>query len=341
MPGLLIAGTPPTVWTDAALWEGHPAWRADPEGHLLAPIDAGAGDSEVGVIVPYCPDRLRTSLDRQGALSPGEAVTLTVSILRGVAEADALGIDTGTWWVTADGRPVGAAGSGAPLREEAIALLAELASELTQPLSRAVEHALAALRDARRLRLELPALEAALFAAAEPAPLAPMENTIRARSVSASLRADAARPRATADDEPHPSESAATIHDFILRFVDAAWADRVTSTLESVRVSVTRRRRSAPAADGPPSSTTSASRTDSTPPRRRRRVIVASSAGAAVLALGLAWPTAGVDDAPRQTGTSVVPADSAMDDPGPPSAAEPDPDRPSPTTTVPAPAPSR
>ncbi len=36
LPGELLAGDPPLVWTDAALWEDNPAWcaRADLRGRL-------------------------------------------------------------------------------------------------------------------------------------------------------------------------------------------------------------------------------------------------------------------------------------------------------------------
>ena len=123
------------------------------------------------------PSASRTSCARRAGgaeLSIGEAVTIAVSLLRGLAELPAATADVrGTWWLTDAGRPVrGAPGTGAAsLEEQTAAHLRELAAEAPS-LAAVLADAAAAMTEPRRRARELERAETAIFAVADPLALA-------------------------------------------------------------------------------------------------------------------------------------------------------------------------
>lgn len=288
-PGRLHATDPPSVWVDLDLVPDA-VWHCDPGGHLLVPIDIARARGGHAAIVPHC--RLRLSA-AAAAATPGEAVTIAVSVLRAAFEARGAGIEDGTWWVDADGRPVLAAAGGAAWAPEAAAILDELAVGAEPPLADALEAAKGLVERRRMPPEELARCETELFDAAEPCALAPYESR-RARaaaqpSVAGMLRREE-RP------EPHPLLSA---------LASADWSERVAVALRSLsaapgalreRLTARAARRRA-AAPGPGRVEPRSS--GETPPRRgtqrRRTWVVAAAVAAAVVAVGMLWPVAGGD----------------------------------------------
>lgn len=221
-----VGGQEPRVRTPLDAWLGSPAWRADPDGHLLAPQDVENGPDRPGVLVLHCPLRLRSWLDGRATATDAEAVTLCVSILRGALEADRLGIVAGSWWVTSTGRPVLAAGGSMSWRPETDAILADLCLGDAERAT-AISAARRAVADARLLVRDHEAVENTLFSLADPRPLS-MESARRARSVSESARGDVER--LARRREP---AALSVVRDHM----DGEWADRVREAWDGVRAS--------------------------------------------------------------------------------------------------------
>ena len=175
-PGALVC-TPDgvtAVAVDAALlgrdWAG---WDADPSGHVLAPIDILRRQDGHDVLFPVCTERLEDFLHRRaggGELAVGEAVTVVVSLLRGIAELSSTAVGArGVWWLTDAGRPVAATDTGtASLDEQTAAHIRAVATEVPS-LAHILEDAAETLTDSRRRARELERAEAAIFAIADPA----------------------------------------------------------------------------------------------------------------------------------------------------------------------------
>lgn len=236
-PGTLHAGDPQTVHVDADLVPAA-LWRCALDGHILVPWDLSRTPGGHAAVMIHCPERLSAWSVAAGARAeyrPGEVVTVAVSVLRAAEEARRMGLEAGTWWVDATGRPVLAAAGEQPWADEAVDLLTDLAEGMRGAPSpyggrRLGEELADALDDARRLvgsaRLhtaEVVACEEALFAVAAPEPLAlasssaELESTLPRRATS--LR------RAS---EPAVAES------WLARFTDGEWAGRVAEAVRSV-----------------------------------------------------------------------------------------------------------
>jgi len=290
-PGALVCA--PTGETAVAVdcdvlgdsWRG---WAAGPEGHVLAPVDILRRPGGHDVLLPMCTERLAEFLDRRGGsdLTAGEAVTVAVSLLRGLGELQTDADDAcGVWWLTEAGRPVFATDtSGSSILEDTIDLLGRIALDVPA-LSDAVTEVIEAMADSRRSRV-LERAEAALFAAAEPTALATTTfgpKRVRGRSP---LQDDAV----IGDSEP-PRRSWPIA---LSRHLDAEWADLVSRT------------------------TTGVWRTLRTPRSGRRRPwLVAGGLACAIVAGGLLWPTG--DGGPPTAGASqpsatpsVAPSSSAV-----------------------------
>ncbi|CAN7288164.1 hypothetical protein LJR045_001402 [Microbacterium sp. LjRoot45] len=229
IPGALlpaVGGQEPLVRTPLDAWRESPAWRADPDGHLLAPQDVENAPDRQGVLVLHCPLRLSSWLDGRATVTDAEAVTLCVSILRGALEADRLGIAEGTWWVTSTGRPVLAAGGSTPWRSETDAILAELCLG-TAERATSIGAARRAIADARLLIRDHEAVENGLFSLADPSPIS-AESARPARSVAESARGDVER--LARRREP---AALSVVRDHM----DGEWADRVRDAWDGVRAS--------------------------------------------------------------------------------------------------------
>ncbi|HEX5728138.1 MAG TPA: hypothetical protein VFX99_01790, partial [Microbacterium sp.] len=157
-------------------WRG---WDAAAAGHVLGPLDILLRPGGHDVVLPVCTERVEEFVSRRAAtgadLSPGEGVTLAVSLLRGLGElhpptvhAEAAGDVRGCWWLTDAGRPVFATGTAdSPVVEATVELLRLVARDVPD-LSAALADAADALSEPRPLTRQLERAEAALFAAADP-----------------------------------------------------------------------------------------------------------------------------------------------------------------------------
>ncbi|WP_051082779.1 hypothetical protein [Microbacterium sp. 77mftsu3.1] len=290
--GVLRAGEPLTVWVDAVDVAASPAWAALNTEHILAPIDAAATTDGPRVLLAHCPVQL-DDVVRDAALSPGALVTVAVSALRGAAEADRLGASCGRWWVTTEGRPVLALTGTLDWRRDTLALLKGL-EPANPPLRAALDRAVEAIDDPRRLRRESDEVEDLLFAAADPEPL------------PTSLRdADTAPPTRLRTTGEHAAGTGVTsaVRDLVTRLVDRGVADRVGRAIARTRAVFTRtsavrgRRRTHPAG-------------------RRKVVLVAAAAATAVILAGALWPTDEKDRPAAAVGSvSTAPPRSASASP--------------------------
>jgi hypothetical protein len=300
-PGALLC-TPDGVTgvaVDAAvLGGGWAGWDADASGHILCPVDVLRRAGGHDVLLPVCTERLEDFLLRRAGgaeLAVGEAVTLAVSLLRGIGEMSATAAAAhGVWWLTEAGRPVAATDTGtAPLDEQTAAHLRSVAAEAPS-LAHILEEAAQALTDPRRRTRELARAEAAIFEVADPLALA----TTTFGPKRARLRTSADAPVDTTEPDPVPPS---WVHS-LSRHLDAEWADLLSRTTTALWRALR------------------APRTG-----RRRPWLVAGGLAGVVLIGGLLWPTDGGGPA-----TAGVPADPpASSSPSPASASlEPVVDRP-------------
>jgi len=129
-------------------------------------------------VLPVCVERVVDFLARRERsavpLSPGEIVTLAVSVLRGSAHVHQAGcsVAAAEWWLGEGGRPLLVAGAGAEAGEAGRAILTAIGHSADAALSQALDKAHAMLADPRELHAGIDGAEAALFAAAAPEPLA-------------------------------------------------------------------------------------------------------------------------------------------------------------------------
>lgn len=285
-------------------------WLARPGGHVLAAVDVDtAADGSIVLILP----RLRHRITEQRASeaeTPGQVVTLAVSMLRGGVHAQELGVSEGEWWVAEDGRPVLVPGGATPWQVAASDIL-EAASSVPATAS-AVRHVIDALREPVGFVRAAPGLEDELFAAAASAPL-PLADGSRARGAGGGPRAAASR---SERGEPVADEVTGAIE----RLVDADIARATRQALSSVQTTigaaagaVTQLVARHPSSRARPPRAHRRSRARSrahtrpkrgrtTAPPRRRLWLVAGAAVVATLAIGLLWPHASSDpDATRST----------------------------------------
>lgn len=257
------------VLVDAATlperWSG---WQLAADGHVLAPHDvvrrADGHDVVLDVCVgPFSPFLARR-LERGDPLSPGESVTAGVSLLRGCGELIAARGDdaftlTGDWWLTAEGKPVFAAGSGSrTLRETTSGLLSDLS--VASARAHAWQEAISAVGAHRPSHPAWQRAEEALFEIAVPLPL---DTAERARSATP-VRATVTSSGWEADEVSSP------IWATLGRYVDADVTELVSRTVRDVG----RRWREVMA-------------------RRRAPLVWGAVATVAVVVLGMAWPAGG------------------------------------------------
>ncbi|MDL9979695.1 hypothetical protein [Microbacterium candidum] len=267
---------------DAVDYDCCAGWDADPDGHVLAPLDIVRRPGGHDVVLPACTERLDVFLmrrrDRRLPLSAGERVTVAVSMIRGLCEAHqrAPGA-SGVWWITADGRPILALGvrDGVDAVPAATArVLGQLGADGETRLAAALSRAAAHAEQPRTLVREAGEIEAELFAAALPEPLAtagtaaPLTGAVGAVTWS--------RPP---DIEMAATEDAqAGWLARIAPLVDSDLADAASKALTSVWRRLHRRGGS-----------------HSTRGRRGKRgpLLIAGAVAAGVVGIGLMWPGGG------------------------------------------------
>jgi hypothetical protein len=289
----LVTGEPDSPWpgalvcdpsgetsllVDAALvgddWDG---WKADPTGHVLAPLDILRRPDGHEILLPVCTERLGDFLDRRsGELSIGEGVTVAVSLLRGLSELKTREqAPCGSWWLTESGRPVFATDTApTPAEAETEDLLRRLSTDLP-PLEPALREALGAASDPRRRTREFERAEEDVFAVAEPTALA--TSTLGPKRARGRLPVDPVLAPAARADGDAPSWALS-----LSRHLDADWADLVSRTTTGVWRALRDRRA----------------------PGRRRPVLAAGGIAAVVLIGGLLWPSGGGGPATAETAQS-------------------------------------
>lgn len=249
-----------------ALGPDWPGWRADPHGHVLAPLDVVRRGGGHDVVLEVCRERIDRFLDRRGnahrPLSDGEAVTLGVSALRGLAELDEDGRRSpAQWWLTGQGRPLLATGVGDETAADAVCALLVRIAPPTAPAAWA--HAVDLARADRVSPRALDDAEAGLFGYATARPLTTdLDESRTARSLAVDARPGDVPAADQPDQEPGWIARAA-------RSVDADAADVVSRV------------------------TTALWRSGRRAPRPARVWLAATAAAAAVLAGGLLWPQPG------------------------------------------------
>ncbi|WP_438352908.1 hypothetical protein [Microbacterium sp. CJ88] len=301
------------VLVDAELlgtrWRG---WDAAASGHLLAPMDVVRRTDGHDALLPVCGERVEAFLRRrthaEALLTGGEAVTLAVSIVRGVAELlrGDTGSSSGEWWLTDAGRPVLVTDVGGDAVEASASVLAAVRAMLPARArsGAAIDDVLDALGEPRLLVRDAERLEGALFDADEPAPLAVTALTSRRALTLSAAVAHTAEP-------PEPPRRARWA-DLVATYVDGDIADATSQAVTRVW-----RRLRRPAA------------------RRPRPLLWAGCLAAAVVAIGMLWPTGG--GAPAAAGSGAA---APVASPSPYPAPSPDPVDPAAPSANGSPAPS-
>jgi len=182
VPGTLAHGADgPVVLAGTSSLEGWPGWGRSGD-HVLAVSDVARTPNGHVAVLPWCTHRLDDALTAR-APSGGQAVTLAVSLLRGAQEARAgergaaVG-PPGSWWADDGGRPrfapdIAKGSNGRSAAETAIAVLEPVAdAAVDRVVRRLLDRVLDLLADPARLAREGEALEAELFEACAPQPLA-------------------------------------------------------------------------------------------------------------------------------------------------------------------------
>lgn len=192
------------VRVDAERMRGWAGWTFSGAEHVAAPLDVALTADGQDVLLPWCVRTVRTALAQAGeagGISHGEAVTLAVSVLRGVLELEGRLTESGrgrrgdgdpgevrdggagdephgSWWLTDEARPVfviapvgGWCAEGSPVATGE-QLLRDLEGRIEDRAFRRVLARLAeALRDPRRLRAEAARWEGELLEIAAPRPV--------------------------------------------------------------------------------------------------------------------------------------------------------------------------
>ncbi|WP_121149432.1 hypothetical protein [Microbacterium sp. AG1240] len=274
-----------------------PGWTAQDHAHLLAPVDIVRRSDGHDVVFPLLTESVTQFLQRRedaGApVTGGEAVTLAVSIVRGLsASLERNECAEGEWWLTDDGRPLLVEGVGHETAREASArLLGTMAESLPRTRLGAVLSELAdAARQADAARIDAEC-EDALFGCADPEPL-----------LTEVLGPRRARHLATTS-ETGQATSERSLWQRLAFHMDADLADTASDAVHAI---VRRIRRS---------------------PSRRRAIVIAVVIAGLIAAAGMLWPTDGADitpgAAPAQQSSAadaeggVNPSGSSPDEPDP------------------------
>ncbi|MFS6530795.1 hypothetical protein V8Z69_13735 [Microbacterium aurugineum] len=308
---LVTSGEGVAVRVDAATLSGWVGWRHAGAEHVAAPLDVVRRRGGHDVLLPWCTDRVLGFLVRRTAagtvLTPGECSTLVISLLRGLHEVgeDPGEARSGEWWVTDGGRPVFVFGQGGDAREGIGVILERLqehspdkvVKRVLDSVGRGLEKAAAQPRLPVKL---LAQWEQELLGVAAPQPLdraphAPERAREVARAVTShDLRVSPRRGEA--------SRSAVGLRGrrrgrrALLRpRGDRDIADRVRAAGALVRVlGTTVREWTVSARRNGPTRATESAGSGSADVLRRRALLIAGAAAAAVLAVGLLWPSGGV-----------------------------------------------
>lgn len=312
-------------------WAG---WRCAGSQHLLAPLDVVRHAEGHEVVLPDVRESVARACGRREAAGVGwrrgEAVTLLVSLVRGVAEAAAIGVidGEGEWWIAVDGRPMFAfaEGAGESIVAASRVLVDRVASQIDdRVLARAIDDVCSALDHPDTLAHRLDDVEEPLFDAAAPQPIQ-----------SDDLGGDGTpRPgRVIAFDAAETDGRLAWLRDAIDRHIDSSLGEALRDAISSLSARLAQRRERA---------TYEKDRRGRHEKKRRAAsrgarwplVIVGSAAAAVVVAAGMLWP-AGAPDA-RAREREPDPMATQTEQAGDPGRTEPPEESEQPTPADPAP----
>ena len=285
-------GCGPAVRVDAATAVA--LWRARGE-HVASALDVVRTSSGHAVVMPQCVESIAALATRRAAagapLSPGEVVTLAVSVVRGTLaehEAHGRGRCRGRWWLSEDGTPLflhddDAGDDASSAGGEALRAI-QASCGTDGATADALHSAVAAVEDPDRLAQAAASVEEGLFALAPAAPVRTQVPGRRRRS-----------------GEPIGAVGAAGDRPAWRRLADAAdggVAEMVSEALTQLWRAVRR--------GGRPSRGS-----------RHRVVLLPGACGALVLAAGLLWPGATEEATPPAPRASPEPtvADVAVPSP--------------------------
>lgn len=316
---LVTRGDGVAVRVDIVQLAGWPGWRFAGSEHVAAPEDLALRADGQDALLPWCVHSAEAYLAERGddgALGNGEAVTLAVSVLRGLVELGVLegGEEgpAGRWWLTDEGRPMFAIGAGdPPLIASGILLDALEVRTDDRALSRVLRRLRAALDEPRRLHAEIAQREQELLEIAAPRPLRQIEGEsplLAVRAVDPLERSRAMRRRdlrdsgnASSSDRRHRGPASVRRASARSRETRGALSDRLSEVRSRIGEAVHARlggvlRGRRGTRDALPEAV-------SVPRGRRWRgpVIVAVTAAAAIAVVGALWPA----------GTGTSPADAA------------------------------
>ncbi|WP_110588780.1 hypothetical protein [Microbacterium suaedae] len=277
-------------------WAG---WRCAGAQHLLAPLDIVRRVDGHDLLLPDVREpvvRACGARERVGeGWHRGEAVTLIVSGLRGVVEAEErslAGDETGVWWIAGDGRPVFAfsagPGAGETIVEATRSLVRRVANACDdRVIARAADEALVALERPHGLERRLDEIEGALFDAAAPRPLVGAEP----------LRNGAPREMRVCEGEP--DDAAVGMLDRVRRAVERHVDGNIASLVADAARSFVRRAathgrggiRRRQGGDHPGAGPRGRLEPERDRSGRKRIAVVGALAAGAVMVVGVAWPS--------------------------------------------------
>lgn len=309
--GLLVTrGEGVAVQVDAGALAGWAGWGFAGAEHIAAPLDVVRRRDGHDVLLPWCTERVTSLLARRHVvdepLSLGECSTLVASVLRGIDELGEPGArESGTWWVTGEGRPVFVVGEGEAACAGA-ARVVELVAEGCR--DRGMGRVLAQVQMGLHLGEAQPRVpqrrieewEEALLQIASPRPLrCDVLTPERARDAA---RAANARPserqalgrRGIAGTGSVESRRArrAERPSLVGEALGALRGSVAEAVRRVARALPNRNPRSSVGRSDSPSASGTRNRTDERvgPRSRRRSLLIAAAAAVAVLAGGLLWP---------------------------------------------------
>lgn len=300
--GRLVSGAPASYCVHARDAPGE-IWLARTGGHVLAAVDVDTtDDGSTVLILPRLKHRI-TDAGTRGACTPGQIVTLAVSILRGGVEAQELGITDGEWWLGEDGRPLLVPGGGTPWQTTARDVLEALSG--VEATATVVRRVIDALTEPVGFARAAPDLEDELFAAAAAEPL-PLPAARDRPGVASSSRGAVSRPERS-------SPAAHEVTGAIERLVDADVARAARRALTATRAalasaagSLAQRIARRPGAGAARVRNRDARSTAPVAASSKRRLwLVAAAVVATTLSVGLMWPEEGHDAEARAAGRTA------------------------------------
>lgn len=282
------------ICVDVASLAGWQGWALAGADHIATPIDLVRRRDGQDVLLPWCTERITAFVARRHgvgeALTAGEVSTLVISLLRGLGEAaTAESSLIGEWWLTATARPVFALGGGAAIESASAALIETLRSHATdRALSRLLGNIADGLGDLRRALHRCDLWESELLEHAAPRPLrAGLYAPERAAHVTVGgpreeRALDPESPLFDLTGDREGGGARAMFEQLIPRIREVLDASRLRRGLRQLPVRRSRVQKGQKVQDATPQ-----------PRRWGKPLLVGGAAAAAVIAVGVFWPSGG------------------------------------------------